>query len=70
LTCLVGVIIYFIHTNHTIEWRLAPSLVLGAIFSVPIAAYTVKKFKGERLKVIVGIATLILGLITLGKLFL
>lgn len=70
LTCLVGVITYFIFTNHTIEWDLAPSLVLGAILSVPIAAYTVKKFKGERLRLIVGIATLILGLVTLGKLFL
>jgi uncharacterized membrane protein YfcA len=70
LTCLVGVITYIIFTDHTIEWDLAPSLVLGAILSVPIAAYTVKKFKGGRLRLIVGIATLILGLVTLGKLFL
>jgi len=70
LTCLVGVITYIIFTDHTIEWSLAPSLVLGAILSVPIAAYTVKKFKGGRLRLIVGIATLILGLVTLGKLFL
>lgn len=69
LTCLVGVITYLIFTNHTIEWGLAPSLVLGAVLSVPFAAYTVKKFKGRHLKLIVGIATLILGLITLGKLF-
>lgn len=70
LTCLVGVVIYFIYTNHTIEWDLAPSLVLGAILSVPLAAYTVKKFKEGLLRLIVGIATLILGLATLGKLFL
>ena len=70
LTCLVGVITYLIYTNHTIEWDLAPSLIVGAILSVPIAAYTVKKFKGGRLRLIVGIATLILGLVTLGKLFL
>jgi uncharacterized membrane protein YfcA len=70
LTCLVGVIIYFKYTNHTIEWDLAPSLVLGAILSVPFATYTVKKFKESRLRLIVGISTLILGLVTLGKLFL
>lgn len=70
LTCFVGVITYLIFTNHTIEWDIAPSLVVGAILSVPIAAYTVKKFKGVHLKLIVGIATLILGLFTLGKLFL
>jgi uncharacterized membrane protein YfcA len=69
LTCLVGVITYLLFTNHTIEWGLAPSLVLGAVLSVPFAAYTVKKFKGKHLKLIVGIATLILGLVTLGKLF-
>ena len=70
LTCLIGVIVYFNYTNHTIEWDLAPSLILGAIISVPFATYTVKKFKENRLRLIVGIATLILGLVTLGKLFL
>jgi uncharacterized membrane protein YfcA len=70
LTCLVGVITYLIYTDHIIEWNLAPSLILGAILSVPIAAYTVKKFKGGKLRLVVGIATLILGLFTLGKLFL
>ena len=69
LTCLVGVVTYLIFTNHTIKWDLAPSLVLGAILSVPFAAYTVKKFKSGHLKLVVGIATLILGLVTLGKLF-
>jgi hypothetical protein len=35
-----------------------------------LAAYTVKKFNPNRLRLIVGIATLTLGLVTLGKLFL
>ena len=69
LTCLVGVTMYFIFTNHTVEWHLAPSLILGAVLSVPVAAYTVKKFKGGFLKIIVGVATLLLGLLTLVKLF-
>ena len=67
LTCLVGVATYLVFTNHTIEWNLAPSLVIGAIISVPLAALTVKKFGAGRLKLIVGIATLILGSLTLGK---
>ncbi len=67
LTCLVGVATYLVFTNHTIEWNLAPSLVIGAILSVPFAALTVKKFRAGGLKLIVGIATLILGLLTLGK---
>ncbi len=69
LTCLVGVITYLLFTNHTVDWSLSPSLILGAILSVPIAAYTVKKVKGGSLRMIVGIATLLLGLFTLWKLF-
>jgi uncharacterized membrane protein YfcA len=67
LTCLVGVSTYLVFTNHTIEWNLAPSLVIGAVLSVPFAALTVKKFRAGRLTLIVGIATLILGLLTLVK---
>jgi uncharacterized membrane protein YfcA len=70
LTCFVGVITYLTFTNHTVDWSLSPSLVLGAILSVPLAAYTVKKFKGDKIRLIVGVATVILGALTLGKLFL
>ena len=70
LTCFVGVITYLTLTNHTVDWSLSPSLILGAILSVPVGAYTVKKFKSGSLRLIIGIATLILGLVTLGKLFL
>ena len=69
LTCLVGVSVYLIFTDHIIEWNLAPSLVLGAALSVPFASLTVKKFKEGRLRLLVGAATLMLGLFTLGKLF-
>lgn len=67
LTCLVGVSAYFIVTNHTVDWKLAPYLVIGAVLSVPFATLTVKKLKGETLKIGVGIATIILGLFTLYK---
>jgi len=70
LTCLVGVLAYVLVSGRQVQWRLAPSLVLGAIMSVPLAAYTVKRFSSSRLKLIVGIATLLLGFVTLGKLFL
>jgi hypothetical protein len=70
LTCLVGVVTYYAFTNHIVDWSLSPSLVLGAVLSVPLAAYTVKKFKRGPLRMIVGLATLMLGLVTLGKLVL
>jgi uncharacterized membrane protein YfcA len=69
LTCFVGVVTYLSFTNHTVDWSLSPSLIIGAVLSVPLAAYTVKKFKGGPLRMIVGIATLLLGLFTLGKIF-
>jgi uncharacterized membrane protein YfcA len=70
LTCFVGVITYLAFTNHTVDWQLAPSLVLGAILSVPLAAYAVKIIPALRLRLIVGLATLILGALTLLKLLL
>jgi uncharacterized membrane protein YfcA len=69
LTCLVGVITYLTFTNHTVDWSLSPSLVIGAVLSVPVAAYTVKKFKAGSLRLIVGVTTLLLGMFTLWKLF-
>jgi uncharacterized membrane protein YfcA len=67
LTCLVGVLAYFAVTNHTIDWQLAPYLVIGAVISVPLATLTVRKMKSESMKLGVGIATLALGLFTLAK---
>lgn len=67
VTCLVGVTAYFAVTNHTIDWKLAPYLVIGAVLSVPLATLTVKRMKGDRLKIGVGVATLVLGIFTLAK---
>lgn len=67
LTCLVGVAAYFAVTNHTIDWKLAPYLVVGAVLSVPLATLTVRRMKASNLKVGVGVATLALGVFTLAK---
>jgi len=40
------------------------------MFLVPLAAYTVKIVDGTKLKLLVGIGTLILGALILGKIFL
>lgn len=67
LTCIVGVCAYlFIKGN--IDWKLAPYLVIGAVLSVPLSAFSVKLIKTNQLKVLIGILTIILGLFTLGKL--
>ena len=69
LTCVVGVII-FILSPETVNWNLAPSLIIGAILSVPFSALVVKKMPTRTLKIIIGLITLVLGLITIIKLFL
>ena len=68
LTCLVGLIMY-LSMNQTIDWTLAPFLVFGGMLSVPLAGITVKKMKTEKLRFIIAIVTIGLGLLTLGKLF-
>jgi len=69
LTCIVGVIAYFL-TQKIIDWILAPYLIIGAVISVPLSVLTVKRIKTKRLRMIIGIITLILGIVTIGKIFL
>ncbi len=69
LTCLVGVIAYLL-TKQIIDWRLAPYLIIGAVFSVPLSAITVKKAKDQTLIRFIGITTIILGIATLLKVLL
>ena len=68
LTCLVGLIVY-LSLNSAIDWTLAPFLVLGGMLSVPLSGITVRKMKTEKLRLIIGIVTIGLGLLTLGKIF-
>jgi len=68
LTCLVGLIMY-LSLNKAIDWTLAPFLVVGGMLSVPLAGITVKKMNTDKLRLIIGIVTIGLGLLTLGKLF-
>jgi uncharacterized protein len=67
LTCLVGVITYILVAQNPLDWRLAPWLCIGAICSVPFSTITVKKISTKTLKLTIGVLTIILGLVTLGK---
>jgi len=67
LTCLVGLIMY-LSLNKAIDWTLAPFLVFGGILSVPLAGITVK-MNTDKLRLIIAIVTIGLGLLTLGKIF-
>lgn len=66
LTCVVGVIAYM-HILGTLNWYLVIPLVFGALCSVPVSAFTVKKIQTGKLRVAIGITTVILGIFTLLK---
>ncbi len=69
LTCAVGLITYLALAHKTIDWRLAPIVVVGAVCSVPFTAKTVKRINTKSLNLAIGILTVILGMVTLFKLF-
>jgi uncharacterized membrane protein YfcA len=67
-TCLVGVVAYLI-SGKAVDWRLAPFLVVGGLLSVPLSAISVKLTAQRRMRVAIGVTTVLLGLYTLYKTF-
>ena len=68
LTCIIGVIA-FLFASEVIDWKLAPSLIIGSLISVPFSAFIVKKLPTKILRIAIGVLTLILGLMTLIRVF-
>jgi uncharacterized membrane protein YfcA len=69
LTCCVGIAAYVMMEKMT-DLVLAPYLIIGAVISVPLSAITVRKMKTARLRLGIGILTIILGVTTLWKIVL
>ncbi|MBL7156616.1 MAG: sulfite exporter TauE/SafE family protein [Candidatus Omnitrophica bacterium] len=68
VTCLAGVIVYFFASTK-IDWTLAPWLMTGAVLSVPLAAHILKRIPEKKAKIIVAIVMVLLGSLTLFKVF-
>jgi uncharacterized membrane protein YfcA len=66
LTCAVGVLTYIL-TKGAADWLLAPYLVIGAVISVPLSAFTVRKIELKKLRYIIGILTILLGVSSILK---
>lgn len=66
LTCLVGFVAY-LWVRGVQDWRLFPYLCVGALLSVPLSAYTVKRIPTSKLKFVIGVVALALGGLTLAK---
>ena len=69
ITSIVGVVV-FLSSGTSIPWQLAPSLLLGAIASVPISAYVVSRIPVGRLTLLIGGLSTTLGSYTLLRLIL
>jgi uncharacterized membrane protein YfcA len=70
LVCIVGVLAYVLTGNGGVDWGLAPSLILGAVLSVPFAALTVRKIPLHKMRWAIGTAITALGVFTLVRIVL
>ena len=64
ITSAVGVAAYWL-SGASVTWYLAPSLILGAILSVPLSAYIVSRVPVGRLTLLIGSLSTGLGAYTL-----
>jgi len=64
---LIGVIAYVLIAG-SIHWGLALPILIGAVASTPLAAYTVKKIHFRHLRILIGVLAALLGALTLFKL--
>ena len=67
ITCALGVLIYFFTAKDSVDWRLAPIIIAGAVFSVPFSVKSVKIMNPKLLKALIAVLTIILGVVTLLK---
>ncbi|HUV95497.1 MAG TPA: sulfite exporter TauE/SafE family protein [Anaerolineae bacterium] len=66
VACISSLIAY-VWAGKQIDWLLALTLAIGVALSTPVAALIVKKMQTKYLKVIIGVLTLALGILTVLK---
>lgn len=60
---IVGVVIFFVLGGAKVfNWPLIIALTLGGLISIPIATFTVKKMRHRHIKLLVGSASILLGI--------
>jgi len=68
ITCLFGLITYMI-ASPQMDLSLAPYMLIGGLLSVPLSAISVKRMKTDRLRLIIGLAVILLGAYSMTKVF-
>jgi len=66
VTCIAAFLTYIL-AGKQIDWMLALMLAIGVGLSTPVAALIVKKMDRKRLKLIIGICTVVMGALTIFK---
>ena len=66
--CAVSFLSYLLISGD-IYWTLVAATSIGSVIAAPFAAMTVKKVNAKKLKITIGIATSLLGALTLAKVF-
>ncbi len=64
IACFAAIMLYYL-SGAPVDWTLAPFLMIGAVFSAPMSAHTLKRIKERRLTLFIGGATITLGIVTL-----
>lgn len=67
ITCAVGVVMYLLIGGEKADWSLTWWITLGAVFSVPLCAKSVKFISERKLKAAIATLTIILGLWSICK---
>lgn len=67
LVCLVGFLAYAVISQKEISWEICPYIIMGAVLSVPLSAKTVKNVNENAFRLLVAIATVLLGSFMLWK---
>jgi uncharacterized membrane protein YfcA len=65
LTCAVGITSYLLLSQDTLDLKLAPFIMAGAILSVPFSAKSVKIINERKLKLSIAVLTIVLGTYTI-----
>jgi len=68
IVCIVGFLCYIL-LRGSILWTVAAATSIGSIVAAPFAALTVKRVNSDKLRLVIGLATIVLGALTLGRVF-
>jgi uncharacterized membrane protein YfcA len=66
VTCIAAALMYAF-SGKAIDWSLTLALAIGVALSTPVAAVIVKRLGNKHLRLVIGVLTLVLGMVTVLK---